>query len=206
MIRSEAAGGNYAVDMRMKLQSLIPTMEHAEETDLGSKMSRIASNLKQGLGAGMKEQVVDEPFVLQGERGQFARQREDGMDIAGGHKLPFARLEPAHARVALAPWAMPVSARVVRDFGRMSAAGAAVAMSTQRGGAATHDGQQHLLVLPADPLATAFDECLPRTANNVGHLQEWPVAQLCSCPPREENVSASSGLAVALRCRWERCR
>ena len=32
MIRSEAAGGNYAVDMRMKLQSLIPTMEHAEET------------------------------------------------------------------------------------------------------------------------------------------------------------------------------
>jgi hypothetical protein len=34
MIRSEAAGGDHAVDMRMMLQSLVPGMEHAEETDL----------------------------------------------------------------------------------------------------------------------------------------------------------------------------
>ena len=64
MIRSEAAGGNYAVDMGMKLQALIPTVQHTEETDFGSKMPGIASDLKQGLSAGMKEQVVDEPLVL----------------------------------------------------------------------------------------------------------------------------------------------
>src|SRR5271165_412874 len=46
VIWSEAAGCNYAVDMRMKLQALIPTVEHAEETDLGSKMPGIASDLK----------------------------------------------------------------------------------------------------------------------------------------------------------------
>jgi hypothetical protein len=97
MIRSEAAGGNYTVGVRMKLQSLIPTMEHAEETDLGSKMVRIASNLKQSLGAGVKEQVVDQPLVLQCERSQFPRQREDGVHITGGQKFPLARLEPAHA-------------------------------------------------------------------------------------------------------------
>jgi len=88
----------------------------------------------------------------------------------------------------------------------MSAAGAAVAMPAQRGGAAAHDGQQHLPVLPVDPSAAVFDKCLSRTANNVGHLQERPVVHLCCCPPREENVSASSGLAVALRWRWDRCR
>ena len=115
VIRSEAAGGNYAVDMGMKLQALIPAVEHAEETDLGSKMPGIAGDLKQGLGAGVKEQVVDEPLVLQRERGQFPRQSEDGMHIASGQQFPFTRLEPAQARVALAPWAMPVSARVVRD-------------------------------------------------------------------------------------------
>ena len=65
MIRSEAAGGNDAVDMRMKLQALIPAVEHAEEADLGTEMPRIAGDLKQGLGAGVKEQVVDEPLVLQ---------------------------------------------------------------------------------------------------------------------------------------------
>ena len=88
----------------------------------------------------------------------------------------------------------------------MSAAGAAVAMPAQRGGAAAHDGQQHLPVLPVDPPATVFDKCLSSTANNVGHLQERPALQLCLCAPCEENVSASSGLAVALRCRWDRCR
>ena len=65
MVRSETAGGNDAVDVRMKLQALIPAVEHAEETDLGSKMPWIASDFKQGLGAGVKEQVVDEPLVLQ---------------------------------------------------------------------------------------------------------------------------------------------
>ena len=59
MIRRETAGGNDAVDMRMKLQALIPAVEHAEETDLGSEMPWIASDFKQGLGAGMEEQVVD---------------------------------------------------------------------------------------------------------------------------------------------------
>jgi hypothetical protein len=53
----------------------------------------------------------------------------------------------------------------------MSAASAAVAMSAQRGGSAARDGQQHLLVLPVDPLAAAFHKCLSSTANNVGQFQ-----------------------------------
>jgi hypothetical protein len=64
VIRSETAGSKYAVDMRMKLQALIPAVEHAEETDLCSKMPWIAGDLKQSLSAGVKEQVVDEPLVL----------------------------------------------------------------------------------------------------------------------------------------------
>src|SRR5271156_2133812 len=169
--------------MRMKLQALIPAMEHAEETDLGTEMPWIASDFKQSLSAGVKEQVVNEPLVLQCERGQFPRQSKDSVDVASGQKLPFARLEPASARVALATRAMSISARVVGDLGRVSAAGAAVAMSTQRGRAAARDGQQHLLVLPVDPSATVIHKCLPSTANNVGHLHERPVVQLCLCSP-----------------------
>ncbi len=205
VIRSEAAGGNDAVDMRMKLQALIPTVEHAEEADLGAEVSPIAGDLQQGLGAGVKEQVVDEPLVLQCQRCQFTRQSEHSMDVASGQQFPLARLEPASARVALAAWAVPVSARVVGDGGRMSAAGATVAMSAQRGGATACYGQQHFSVLPVDPLAAVINERLSSTANNIGHLHERPAHELCLCPPCE-NVRASSGLAVALRCRCERCR
>ena len=69
VIRRQTTGGQYAVDMGMKLQALIPAVEHAEEAYLGPKMPRIASDLQQGLGAGMKEQVVNQPLVLQCERG-----------------------------------------------------------------------------------------------------------------------------------------
>ncbi len=69
VIRRQTTGGQYAVDMGMKLQALIPAVEHAKEAYLGPKMPGIASDLKQGLGAGMKEQVVNQPLVLQCERG-----------------------------------------------------------------------------------------------------------------------------------------
>ena len=60
----------------------------------------------------MKEQVVDEPLVLERERGQFPRQGEDSVNIASGQHFPLARLEPAQAHAALASWTMPVPAGV----------------------------------------------------------------------------------------------
>jgi len=94
----------------MKLQALSPTVEHAEEADLSTEVSRIAGDLKQGLSARVEEQVVDQPFVLQCQRGQFPRQSEHGMDVASGQQFPFACLEPASARVTLASRAMAISA------------------------------------------------------------------------------------------------
>jgi len=123
----------------MMLQSLIPGMEHAEEADLCAKVAGIAGDLQQGFGAGVKQQVVDQSLVLQCEGSEFSRECEDDVDIVGGQQFLFPCLEPAQAGVALAPWAMPVAARVIRD-GSMSAVRALIAMSTQRGGAAACDG------------------------------------------------------------------
>src|ERR1039458_2247081 len=69
VIRRQTTGGQYAVDMGMKLQALVPAVEHAEEAYLGPKMPGIASDLQQGFGAGMKQQVVNQPLVLQCEWG-----------------------------------------------------------------------------------------------------------------------------------------
>jgi len=106
--------------MGMMLQSLVPGMEHAEEADLGSKVAWIAGDLQQRCSASVKQQVIDQPFVLQGERSQFPRHGEDDVHVTGGKQLPLPRLEPAQAGVALTLGAVPVSARVVRD-GSMSA-------------------------------------------------------------------------------------
>jgi len=69
----EAARGDHAVHMRMMLQPLIPGMEHAEEADLGTEMARIGGDLHKSFGAGVKQQVADQLFVLQREWGEFSR-------------------------------------------------------------------------------------------------------------------------------------
>src|ERR1700675_143679 len=120
MIRSETAGGKHTVDMGMMLQSLVPGMEHAEEADLRAEVPGIARDLQQSFGGGAKQQVIDQPFILQRQRSEFPWQGEDDVHVAGGEQLPLPRLEPAQARVALTLGAVPVTARVVRD-GSMSA-------------------------------------------------------------------------------------
>ena len=115
MVWSESAGSNHAVDMGMMLQALIPGMEHAEEADLRAKVPGIASDLKQSLSAGLKQQAINHLLVLKSERSKFARQREDDMYVGRRQKFLFTRLEPALARVALALGTVPVAARVVGD-------------------------------------------------------------------------------------------
>src|ERR1700678_2508438 len=129
VIGSDAASGQHAVDMGMMLQSLVPGMEHTEEADLRAEVTRITGDLQQSCSTGVKQQVIDQPFILQCQRSQFPRHGKDDVHVAGGQQLPLPRLKPAQAGVALAPWAMPVAARVVGD-GSMSAVRAPIAMST----------------------------------------------------------------------------
>ena len=66
VIAGESAGGDDTVNMGMKLEFLIPGMEHAEETDLGSEMGGVARDFSQGFGADLKQQTIDDLLVLEG--------------------------------------------------------------------------------------------------------------------------------------------
>jgi len=204
VIRSEAARGGHAVDVGMKLEPLVPGMEHAEEADLRAEVAGIASDLQQGGGTGLEEQAVDHALVLEREGSKFARQGEDEVHVAAGQQFLLACLKPAQTRVRLASWTMPVAARVIGDGRRMAAGGTAIAMAAECGGAAACDREQDLLMLPVDPAAAALNEALPGPANNIGHLQRRPVYALRLCSPGAGRVSVSSGLVVALRWRCER--
>src|ERR1700732_2738255 len=67
VITGESAGGNDAVDMRMKLEFLVPGMQHAEEADLGSQMGRVTRHCEKSFGAGTKQQTIDDFLVLQSQ-------------------------------------------------------------------------------------------------------------------------------------------
>jgi hypothetical protein len=174
VIGGKATGRNDVMDMGMMFQLLIPTVEHAEEADFGAEMAGIARHFQQGLGACPDQEIVDDLLVLQGQRGEPPRKGEDDMDVGGRQKFAAARLQPAVASGGLTLGAVPISARVVRD-GAIPAAGTLIAMPAERGGAATLDGRQDLAVLGGQPGAAAFDEFLPCHADEIGHLQGWPV-------------------------------
>jgi hypothetical protein len=127
------------------------------------------------------------------------------MDVAREEKFLTARLKPTVASVGLTLRAVPVPAAVVGDGRTVLAAGALIEMPAQGGGATARDGPQHLEVLPGDPFTAVFDEGASRGANQIGHLEGWPVHHvLCGTLPF--SWSESRGLAVALRCRWDRWR
>jgi hypothetical protein len=72
------------MDMGMKLELLIPSVQNAEETDLGAQMLGIEGHFEKSLGAGVEQEVVDRLLVLQSERRQFSRQSENDMHVRGG--------------------------------------------------------------------------------------------------------------------------
>ena len=81
----------------------------------------------------------------------------------------------------------------------MSAASALIEMSTEHGRATPRNGQQHLDMLPGDPLTASFDvnaspAARTRSATSRGGRSIYP-----SCGRRSFSSSESRGLAVALR-------
>ena len=110
VIRGKTSGGDYAVDMRMMLELLVPSVKDAEETDLRAEVPGIFRDFQKRLGAAPEQQAVDDLFVLQGQGRQFVRERENDMGIARGQQFGAARVKPAVARGTLTPRAMPVPA------------------------------------------------------------------------------------------------
>jgi hypothetical protein len=54
------------MDMGMEPELLIPGMQHGEEADVRSEVSRIASNFEKSFRTGAEQQIVDDFLVLQG--------------------------------------------------------------------------------------------------------------------------------------------
>ena len=80
-IGGKTASGNNVVDVRMMLKILAPGMEHAEKTDVCSQMLRVSRKFEQRGCTRAEQQFVKQSFILQYERGEFVRQREDYVKV-----------------------------------------------------------------------------------------------------------------------------
>ena len=65
VIQRQPTGSDDTVDMGMKLELLIPGVQHTEEADFGPQMSGIAGDFEQCFCTGSEQQIVDDFLVLQ---------------------------------------------------------------------------------------------------------------------------------------------
>jgi hypothetical protein len=83
-VRRQAAAGNDDVDMRMMGQRRAPGVEHGGEADARAQMLRVGGDGGQCLGCGLEQQIVDDGLVLERDRADRSRQRED--DVIVGNR------------------------------------------------------------------------------------------------------------------------
>jgi hypothetical protein len=195
----------------MEEQVLSPSMQDADDADLGAQVFAIHGDVEQGLSTGGEQQVVEQTWVLPGQHIEFVRHSEHDVEVAGGQEFAFAGRQPALASLRLALGAVPVSARVVRDS-LMTAARAGIPMTAQRSGAAAQNGAKGFELLKAKAGSIAIQEAIALHANDVGHLEGGPShfsffrLQLRLMFWVLDRARLSSGLFTACKCRCDRCR
>src|SRR5258708_39434622 len=74
-------------------------------------MLGIACDFQKGFRAGAKQEIVDDLLVLQHQRGQVTRKREDHMDVTRRKKFPATLFQPTFPSTCLTLRAMPISTR-----------------------------------------------------------------------------------------------
>ena len=99
--------------MRVQQQVLSPRVQNAEKTNLGSEILGIACNLAECFSHGAKQEVVEFRRILQDERVEFMRQREDHVEVSGWKQFQLPRVDPSTTCLNLTLVAMTIATAVV---------------------------------------------------------------------------------------------
>jgi hypothetical protein len=134
------------MQMRMMLQILTPGMEYGDEANLGAQVLGSSCDPAQGLGGGVKQDVVDHGLILIRNRGNRLGQRKDHMEVFNGNKIGLAIFQPLRTDQRLAFRAVPIAATVVGNA-LIAATIALLNMAAKSGGTATLD-RAHNAALP----------------------------------------------------------
>src|SRR5258708_14136414 len=121
------------MNMRMNFEFLAPGMQHTEEANFRTEVSRIASHFEQGFRTGAEQKIVEDLLVLQDQWRQAAGECEDHVQVAGREKLALTRRDPAFPGRDLTLRAAASAAALIRDRRTMPATGALIEMTAECG-------------------------------------------------------------------------
>jgi len=99
--------------VRVQEQVLSPRVKNAEKTNLRSEIPGIACNLAECFSHGAKQEVVEYRRILQDERVEFMRQREDHVEVSGWKQFQLPGVDPSTTCLSLTLVAMTIATAVV---------------------------------------------------------------------------------------------
>jgi hypothetical protein len=82
------------MQMRVMLQRLTPGMQQGNETDLGTQVFGSGRDGAQGLGGGVKQEVINHGFILVRDDGNLLGQREHNVEVVNGNEVGLAIFQP----------------------------------------------------------------------------------------------------------------
>ncbi len=167
--------------VRVVDEAVAPGVEDGEEPEASAEMARVPGDLLQRVGRRAQKKTVHHFRVLQGQRRQELREREDHMRVGHRQHLGLARLEPAGLGTTLALRTVAVAARVVRDL-PVAAGIALVDVAAQPRRPARHDRVDGRLLLPA-----------PATGSVLRHGAAVPPEDLGELVPRSLGHLSGAG-------------
>ena len=129
-------------------QRLAPGMQDGEEPDPSAEMFRIQGDFLERSTHSTKQETVDDAWVLERQRCEGLRHREDDVRVGHRQHLGLACLEPVRLGTTLTLRTVTVAARVVRDP-LVSAAVAFLDVTTQVCSPAGGDRIDDRTLLPA---------------------------------------------------------
>ena len=93
-VSTDATARHYTMQMRVMLQSLTPGMQQGDEADLGTQVLGRGRDGAQGLGGGVKQDVVNYGLILIRNDRDLLGQREHNVEVVNGNEVGLAVFQP----------------------------------------------------------------------------------------------------------------
>jgi len=171
----QPARGDDTVQVWVVHQVLAPGVQYGQEANLRPQSVGIGCDRQQRGRRGLEEQVVKYPGILQGERTENRREREDDVEVRNRQELPRPGFQPAGAGRPLTLGTVAVTAGVVRDH-LVAAPIALLRVTAQRCGTTGLDVPQHPPLMRGGAMLFEVRICV--LPENVGDLEGRSLAHL----------------------------
>jgi hypothetical protein len=112
-IGTQPAPSYHDMEMGMKVEVLIPGVEHCCKADLGSQTLIVPGKLPEGAGSGCKEEIEDEFFVEQGQGVEFVGQGDHQVKVVSWQESLPTFFQPLCLLEALALRTVAIAAGVI---------------------------------------------------------------------------------------------